>query len=121
MLLDKMIYKAIEDGAYTLTVKDWTLKSTGTDKPLEYVALSVTIAELKDRPLSINLFEQGLDIFASNIIKYFDLDEMTVSEALNFVVNKVIPGVQETKLVEETGKSYRNWYLARKDSEGGGF
>lgn len=129
--LDKIIYKRIEDGSYTLTVKDWSIKNIPAtdDKPAQdYVALSTTVTELNNRPLEIALFEKGLDILTSNIINFFETEEMSIAEALAFLKGKTVPAQQTTKEnPNDPAKPYRNWVLCRKpsvlpvDSEDEGF
>ena len=128
--LDKVIYKKIEDGAYTLHIEDWSIKATTPtdDKPAQdYVSIKVTVKELDDRPLEIAVYEKGLDILTSNVINFFETEKMTIAEALAYIKGKDIPGVHETKPnPNDPAKPYRNWYLARKprlivDSEDEGF
>lgn len=129
--LDKVIYKRIEDGTYTIHIKDWSIKTIPAtdDKPAQdYVALSTTVTELNDRPLEISLFEKGLDILTSNVINFFETEEMSIAEALAFLKNKTVPAQQTTKPnPNDPAKPYRNWVLCRKpsvlpvDSEDEGF
>ena len=128
--LDKMVYKKIEDGAYTLHIEDWSIKATTPtdDKPAQdYVSIKATVKELNNRPLEIAVYAKGLEILASNVINFFGTEDMTRAEALKYIKGKDIPGIHETKPnPNDPAKPYRNWYLARKprlivDSEDEGF
>lgn len=115
--LQKQIYKPLNDGNYEILVKDWTLKQVPKQgsEDLEYIALSCEIPDLS-RPVLINLFERGLDITASNIIRHDDLTDMSLVEILEHMKGKTYPASYETKVVD--GETYRNWYIARMQTEG---
>lgn len=112
MNLNKMVFKKLEDGNYTLLIKGWEIKATPTKngEVWEHVELQTM---LDTRPVNIKLNEVGVDILASNIINYYELDEMTQAEALDHIVGKEVPAYHETKSTEE-GKTYYNWFLCRK-------
>ena len=116
MLLDKVIYKKIEDGNYTLVPQSWEIKATNGEDPVEYVSLQCTIPELNNRPVNVALFEKGLDITASNIINHFSLEEQTLQNILDFIINKELPAIHETVQTEE-GKVYYNWYICREERD----
>lgn len=105
--LTKIVYNKLEDGAYDIKPISWSVKQT--TKSEDYVALSCIIPMLNDRPVSINLFEKGLDITASNVSTYLNLEELSLVEVLDSLVNKIVPAFHQT--VEQDGKTYYNWYI----------
>ena len=112
--LDTVIYKKIEDGDYILTPKIWELRTITGDKPQEFIALQCQLGDT-DRLIQVSLFEQGLNIFASNIINHFNLEEMALKNILDYVIGKPLPAQHETKLSEDGSKTYYNWYICRKE------
>lgn len=115
--LNKKVYKPLPDGNYTIQIKDWSLKVVPKQgsEDLEYVALSCSIPDLEDRPVLVNLFERGLDITASNIIRHDQLEDMSLAEILEHIKGRSYPATYETRQVD--GETYRNWYIARLQDE----
>lgn len=114
--LDTVIYKKIEDGDHILTPEVWELRTTTPKEgePQEFIALQCQLGDT-DRLIQVSLFEQGLNIFASNIINHFNLEEMTLKNVLDYVIGKPLPAQHETKLSEDGSKTYYNWYICRKE------
>ena len=116
--LTKKIYKKLDDGIYQVQIVDWSIKATKPTKdsasevPVEYVSLECLLPELQNRPLTINLFEVGLNIFGANLINMYKLEEQPILDLLNWAKGKVILGYQETKVDED--KTYYNWFLAKE-------
>ena len=114
MNLDKIVYAKLEDGAYTLIPARWELKVTPATPAQEYVALFCKIKE-SDRPVQVNLFEKGLDIFASNVKAHLELGEVTLAQLLDLVVGKELPATHETVTIDT--KTYYNWHVARTQTQ----
>jgi len=114
--LNKTIYKPLDDGTYNILVKDWNLQSgvqKDSEEPYEYVELQCTIPELEDRPLKINLFEQSLNITASNVMVHDGLDDINLIDLLEHMKSRTYPAILERRT--KNGRTYPNWYIARRD------
>lgn len=104
--LDKIVYKRIEDGQHTLTIKSWNLRVAKTGD--EFVELSAQLDET-DRIVKIPLFEQGLSITLANVSNHLELEELSAGEILNEMKDKTLPAFHDT--VKENGQTYYNWYI----------
>ena len=104
--LTKKVYKKLEDGAYTLKVHNWDIKQAANGE--DYISLKCTLTDI-NRPVQINLFEKGLDITAANVSAHFDLEELTLVEILDTMIDKELPGYHHT--VTQGDKTYYNWYI----------
>ena len=113
--LTKKVYKKLEDGTYTMKVQNWDVKNASNGE--DYIVLNALLTDI-NRPVQINLFEKGLDITASNVSNHLNLEELTLVEVLDAMVNKELPAYHQT--VQQDGKTYYNWYICNMPAPASG-
>lgn len=107
--LTKPVYKKIEDGEHSLRIKEWDLKTATNGE--EYIELSALL-DNTPRLVKIPLFERSLNITLGNVAAHLQLEELSIADTLNAMVDKDLPAHHDTVVQDEN--TYYNWWICSK-------